>query len=315
MHIVVLVLCSLLYSTQSLQPCTSSDFSNLVYLKGSGSAVYGSFSLTTQNLASVVSIQEDTVIMIIQMQGGSINNVNSIYYGDNSGAGKGSLTNTAGQYEYNIVSTTNYNPSTEIIQIQVKLPLENDYSAIGNSVFQVVIIPLCESVSIDSPISVDPWGKTGGGVLSILSYSDIIISADISASKAGFRGGPDYAQPIQDDSMVPAPNYATMVTNENFRDGYKGEGYIGTPQFGTIASTYPGQIDCSAGAPGNAGGGGNYIDGGAGGGGNGGLGGDGGRAFTLGAELILGGVGGSTSRADPTFKKIFLGMSNCVYFN
>ena len=247
--------------------------------------------VSTITASQVVNLEENTVIMIIQIQGGTINNNNTQEYGDGSGSGSGSLLNAAGQYEFNIVSTATYTTLNDII-IAVKLPIQNSYSNLDNARFQVVVVPLCESISINQVVNAEPWNGMGGGIISILALNDIILTSNIVSSNAGFRGGPSYPSP-PNDSGASRHDYATMYNGGSRRDGYKGEGYIGHPTFDTV-TTYPDGLDCAAGAPGNAGGGGTHHDSGGGGGGNGGKGGRGGRTkFNSGNDI--GGRGGDRS--------------------
>ena len=119
----------------------------------------------------------------------------------------------------------------------------------------------------------------------------------------GFRGGPlvdriynggAYLQGYRDDSSI--------RVNVSF-NGPKGEGFIGMPRFLSAPSTYPNGLDCARGAPGNAGGGGNFVDCGAGGGANAGRGGDG--LFRENRQLP--GIGGAPVPTDAT-RLLFLGM-------
>ena len=290
----VLLLCSISYSQP---PCTFTGNFN-TYHEGLSTSSSGYFvRVIMDTLAPIVA---DTVIMIIQMQGGVINSDNSNIYGD--GTGRGSLSNTAGVYEFNIVADVI--TVSGFTELEVKLPFENRYSSSGNSVFQIVTVPLCSTATIAGNVDADAWNGKVGGIISLLSYGSIsVISSTISASSKGFRGAPDYTTPTVDPT-APTNFWATEII-DTLRTGFKGEGYIGFPTFDTVPTSYPFNRDCGKGAPGNAGGGGNAIDAGGGGGGNCGIGGDGGDSTMSGGRVVTAGLGGATN--PQTRQRLFFG--------
>ena len=152
------------------------------------------------------TIQTGSVIMIIQMQGGTINGNDASNYGD--GTGRGSRTNTAGYYEFNIVKNIQTDVST---LLELILPFENTYSSADNSAFQVVTVPLCYYTKINDNIDATPWNGKTGGIISLLSYNDITVDSKIiSASNNGFRGANDY-----DDPMNTSPHVTKFLGNSN----------------------------------------------------------------------------------------------------
>ena len=299
-------------ATQSFSDCNSSDFGASQHFQG----IQILFdTVVVKAPGTPPTLEENMVIMIIQIQGGTINNGNNINYGNGRGVGRGSMTNTAGQYEFNIINSNDYTVGDIDFKIQVKLPFQNTYihDDSGNSRFQVVVVPLCNSATINQRIDTDSWDGHSGGIFSLLAFKDILIMETISSSEAGFRGANTHPAPSGDYGPGQR-DYATKVPDPEDlrRDAYKAEGYIGSPTFDSVTTTYPGGLDCAAGAPGNAGGGGTIADSGGGGGGNGGLGGDGGTSIFEGN--LVAGVGGDTSfSSDPN--KIYFGKYNIVILN
>ena len=303
----------------SLESCNENSFSNLLYLQGEGMS-------SSEKIVSVFHpnnagrLEEDSVVMIIQMQGGTINNSNTTNYGAGNGTPRGATLNDAGYYEFNIVeSFTQRSPSAPIFDIKLKLDIENNYKASDNNAFQVIKVPICDSVIINQNITVAPWNGTLGGVISMLSLGPIDLNANISASKAGFRGAYDYIPGIDTGAYIIEDYTSKVNSHAQQRNGWKGEGFIGFPTFNSVPTNYPNGFDCAAGAPGNAGGGGNFVDAGGGGGGNGGVGGNGGSSTFRQTEpnKNFGGYGGDRVRdftADVEFQKLFLGLKNSYPF-
>ena len=265
------------------------------YYEGISATTVGGFTITIDMKSTTSSIPTNSVIMIIQMQGGTINPTDSSNYGGGVGfGGTGYLTNNAGFYEFNIVQSAIYQSAT-LFNLQLLLPLENAYSSSGNNAFQVLTVPLCNTATfLNNNIVSIPWDGKTGGIISLLAYQDITVdNSIISASSQGFRGAPDYDVPTSDPSY-PTNFFASPIMMTS-RTGFKGEGFIGYPTFGSVATNYPFSWDCGMGAPGNAGGGGNSIDSGGAGGSNGGNGGSGGDAGQIvpgtGIVNVPGGIG------------------------
>ena len=205
------------------------------------------------------------VVMIIQMQGGSINNENQVNYGAGNGNATGFVdAGEAGKYEFATVRTA-LQPGTEYTLVE---NLSSLFNRTGNNRFQVIRVPLCTNITINNPV-IPKWDGRTGGVLVVLA--DHIIMGEINLSGKGFRGAPD----IPEDSTG-----STTPLSESYRDniaftrlkldipfnGPKGEGFIGQPRYPDLnqSTTYPEEYDCGMGAPGNAGGGGIFTDAGGG---------------------------------------------------
>lgn len=297
------------------------------YFPATASASAGATSITVGAHATGdagVAIATGDLLLVVQMQGATINSVNSSSYGDGS-TGAGYTSATAGTYEYVVA---NGNLATTGGTVAIKGTNANGlihaYTASGNSRFQVIRVPQYNAPTIGAALTALAWNGTAGGVLAI-DAQNLMFSggSTVSVDGRGFRGGG--ARQLTGDAT--AANGDWMSSNAKSAHGEKGEGIAGTPTYvyssvsGTqtgsgTADGYPGG-DMARGAPGNAGGGGadsdislNQENAGGGGGGNGGAGGIGGKTWQgnqpyggLGGkftpsqtQLVMGGGGGAGSR-------------------
>ena len=259
-------------------------------------------------LASVASSSPPPIpgdlLMIIQMQGGTINYSDDINYGENKGTGNG-FTNVglAGQYEFAEVA------SAVSSNITLSRPLDFQYSSKDNNRFQVIRVALCKEAIVDNP-DVPAWNGSTGGVLVVLA--EHIRLGNVSLEGKGFRGGPEVntSGGIIVDLLFEPARFRDNSTYKRLKGGSpynapKGEGFIGSPRFLGGLPTYPKGFDCAKGAPGNAGGGSNWRDTGAGGGANAGKGGDG-ALFTERLDSGASGFGGAPAPSNVK-NRIFLG--------
>ena len=243
-------------------------------------------------------------VMIIQMQDGTYDSNDSSF-----GAGGGPFTSgsngyislgRAGEYEFSFVSSASGNGMQTTLELA--LPLSRNFSSVGSARFQVIAFLMCDNMTVIGYPSI-PWNGEVGGVLPIIGR-DIHFNVDISMDGTGFRGGSANATEVTSDGDL------SFATQYSPTDGhaFKGEGFLGSPQYPPQIGTYPNQKDCGRGAPGNAGGGGHSTIGGGGGGGNGGDGGEGGSGgyysfeyYYEGAALIFGGYRMPSNRSDLLF--------------
>ena len=317
------------------------------YYQGNGNPVVGATNLVlgaASGASGTVTVGD--LLMIIQMQGASINADDDERYGDGVGT-PGSQVDTstsqangytslgqAGLYEYVRVTVAAGN------NISFTPALTNAYeqntTVQPRRTYQVVRVPQYPSASINaaSPVRSLPWNGTTGGIVSVDVAGALTLSGSgshINTSNQGFRGG---AQGV--------PNSACCAGTYNFyRDaattngGGKGEGIAGTPRYLSLITSgsfdsgtrfsdafaaptfvdlgagnmgYP-NGDFARGAPANAGGGGTSHNSGGGGGGNGGLGGTGGQTFNGDGLRDVGGYGGSRlpQSGPPVATRIFMG--------
>ena len=218
------------------------------------------------------------VIMIIQMQAGTINPSNSATYGRGFGDGKGYISmNGNGYYEFNVITSVSGGPGN-IYNIDLQYAIAGNFDGTGAARFQVVLVPFCETATVfGSSASYIPWNGRYGGVAALLAHN-FELNGIIDLDGKGFRGGEPSQASTGSGSTSQDLNYADTTGGDTVptrKNAFKGEGSIGMPRIGSDASSYPNQEDSARGSPGSAGGGGNFGFGGGGGGSNGGNGGDG----------------------------------------
>lgn len=300
------------------------------YYPGSATVAEGATSIPVGTATGAgATIVSGTELLVIQMQNASINDSNSVAYG-NGFTGQGFTTvNTSGNYEFvtatgplsgGSIPIHGAGPGGGLIFAYTKAALSANA---GASTYQVVVVPQYSSATLSSGLTALPWNGTTGGILAMDVAGLLTLgNATVVMDGMGFRGaaglslaGENGALDTDYEFAAPA-TYTTPGVNNNATttgaDGSKGEGVAGTPlwvQNGTAVlntgSGYPSGTagkdgSMGRGAPANAGGGAtdgapsvagrNNDNAGGGGGGNGGAGGFGGN--TYGNNLSTGGEGG-----------------------
>ncbi len=205
-------------------------------------------------------------VLIIQMQGTTMNETNTAVFGTLDEADD---INGTGLYETNEIiaksSTT----------ITLRFALLNNYDPEGG--LQLVSIPVYENaaVGVNATVTAKAWDGETGGIIALEVTGELIVDGTIDASGSGFRGGK--ANNIQIDSCAsvaflgPISSYYSGL--DNWRGAEKGEG---------IARYVEGK-EAGRGAQINGGGGANTHQAGGGGGAHHTLGGSGGELESLGA--------------------------------
>jgi uncharacterized repeat protein (TIGR01451 family) len=282
------------------------------YYAGGANLTAGTTSLTLGALrtgGATTPPQTGDLLLIVQMQGATINAVNNNCYGDGLGPCSNQLTRTgdpargytgtptAGRHEYvRVVSAVG-----SAITFQgsgAGNGLINSYTQAapsatqGQQSYQIIRVPQYSALTLNSatPLTAPAWDGSSGGVVAIDVTGTLATNggaaAHINVSNLGFRGG--FGQ--RGNGPYDITDYMnTAQALGQDRDTTKGEGIAGTPKYvfnGTAGVTvlagtaqgYPGG-DYGRGAPANAGGGGVGHNTGGGGGGNGGAGGLGGAEF------------------------------------
>jgi hypothetical protein len=287
------------------------------YWSGSASAAVGATSITVAAHAAGdagTAIANGDLLLVIQMQGATLNTTNSSSYGDGSGSGSGATSTTAGTYEY-VVATGALATTGGTVNVKGTNAngLIHAYTTGGGANFQVIRVPQYVAPTIGAALAPLAWNGTAGGVLAIDADNLVFGNgATVSADGKGFRGGQGRA--LAGDAT--AANGDWVNVDSKNAHGIKGEGTAGTPKLvyaagtgSTVTDTYPALGDTGRGAPGNAGGGGadahavaNDENTGGGGGGNGGNGGNGGKSWN--SNIADGGAGGSFA---PSATQIVLG--------
>jgi len=229
-----------------------------------------------------------TDILILQMQGATINESNNSTFGNVEDLGG------AGLFERARIQAINGNVLT------LENALVNTYDL--NGAVQIVDIPTYENAEVTATLEPANWDGTTGGVLALEVTGTLTLSAPISADGKGFRGGvAEITESNNCNAFIGADDY--FYNQNNWRGAAKGEG---------IARATSGR-EAGRGAQANGGGGGNDHNSGGGGGahlaaaGNGGINdeprflgcdgnfpGIGGKAIpSAGNRIFLGGGGGA----------------------
>lgn len=282
------------------------------------------------------TIANGSLLLVIQMQDASINDANTVAYGNGS-TGTGFTTiNNAGNYEF--VTATGAIGSVTAGSVPIKGAgpgggLVFGYNSVaasatkGLSTYQVVLVPQYLSASVGALVAT-PWNGSTGGIVALDIAGQLNLNGgSVVVDGQGFRGGAGMqltggTGANTDYWHVSPTGYTGAAGGEAGVDAPKGEGVAGTPEwvefnqtFLQTTSNYPSGTagtdgSMARGAPGNAGGGGTDADPGAnddnaggGGGGNGGMGGFGGDSWN--SNLSTGGEGGSPFPA--TIDRIAMG--------
>jgi hypothetical protein len=232
-----------------------------------------SFSLSATNISGIVNqyytltnlsscdqrltflenhtLSVNDTILIIQMQGASINTANNATFGTIT------AINSAGAYELNVVDSIL--SSTEV---RIRFKMTNVYN-LSHKV-QVVSVPFFSSATVTSPITALPWNGSKGGIIAL--YTDtLILNSNIVADTAGFRG---FDPQLSNGTCLSSANY--LYTLAQNLSGKKGE---------SIHLPTSNAYECGKGKQANGGGGANEHNAGGGGGSNVGQGGTGGQRF------------------------------------
>jgi uncharacterized repeat protein (TIGR01451 family) len=284
----------------------------------------GATSIALSNpIGAATPIAPGDLVLVMQMQCENIDTTNSSNYGAGNGTGRGYTDPAtgcrAGQYEYVRAGATSSATNLDLSAT----PLVNTYTldattTANRKTFQVIRVPQYSSATLGGTVTAAYWtGITGGVVAMDVAGNLNMNGGGIDVTGRGFRGGGGIAW------NNTAPNNTEYVTTTNIVTNVysmKGEGIAGTPRavldpvLGTtvdLGATWGGYAVGSQGrgAPGNAGGGGDNVNGardngGGGGGGNGGDGGYGGYGWRGGLwlptttyaidGLDLRGIGGAT---------------------
>ena len=227
-------------------------------------------------------------VLVIQMQGASVDTSDTPSHGDITSY------NAAGTFEYGTIASVGAGSLT------LSTSLSNTFQTTGK--VQVVRVATYGSVTVDGTVSAPPWNGLIGGVIAIDASTTLTLSADVSASSLGFRGG---ALGVRQSTFNCADSDFVYTDFAFAGAGNKGEGIAVNDN---VNASYRGKRA-------NGGGGGNPVDAGGGGGGNYGAGGNGGHedsrctdtngglggaALSYGTtKLFMGGGGGSGSKEGP----------------
>lgn len=198
-------------------------------------------------------------ILIYQAQGAQITTLNNSTYGDIQSIGG------AGLFEFASIQSI----SGDVLTLDCALTRSFGDPVTG--AIQVVRVSYhTGNVSVDGPVSAQPWDGNKGGIVVIETEGVLTLNADIVVSGQGFRGGVRSLNQTTNTCFTGDPNLYTDTTwygPQTMYAGNKGEGVAAPPSNSHIA--HRGKIA-------SGGGGGNMHNCGGGGGGSIGAGGDGG---------------------------------------
>jgi uncharacterized repeat protein (TIGR01451 family) len=307
------------------------------YYPGAASVSAGAISIPLGTANGTGTIALGTELLVIQMQDASINDSNSVAYGNGSTGTGFTAINNAGNYEFVTATGPITGGSVPILGAGVGGGLVFGYNASaptaakGTSTYQVVIVPQYTSATLSSTLTAVAWNGSTGGILAVDVANTLTLNtATVSVSGLGFRGGAGMqltgggTGAVTDFLHISPAAYTGAVGGAAGLDASKGEGVAGTPEWVESGTTflqttttegYPSGTlgtdgSMARGAPGNAGGGGTDADqggntenAGGGGGANGGSGGFGGDSWNT--NLSSGGEGGSPFPA--TIDRIAMG--------
>ncbi len=206
---------------------------------------------TTVRIRGASQFRVGDEVLMIQMKGARINELNDSTYGQVSNM------NGAGCVEFLTIKRV------ELDRITFTHPWVHPYSADGS--IQLVSVPRYNDVVTDGDVTAPAWNGMVGGVVVLRAEGTLSLEADIDVTGKGFRGG--FAS-FPRDVCVPSIWGSYYLFGEG---GEKGDGIATTPTSQSLASKGPFA---------NGGGGGNGANAGGGGGSNAGSGGRGGDANT-----------------------------------
>jgi hypothetical protein len=238
----------------------------------------------TVTVASAAGFSVGDRVLLIQMQGATINTTNTSAYGNVTDYAN------AGNYELNYVCDVNGNTIT------LERVFAKTYSTSGQ--VQLIRVPVYINANVTGTLLPQTWNGSTGGVLAIEVIGQLTLSANVSAAGSGFQAAP--------------------LVNSTFTCSWWNQqtAYYYSPTSGSGAWKGEGLADYTSGSEGgkgkqaNGGGGGNDHNSGGGGGGNSGAGGQGGTRSgegSFGCHGLHPGIGGSALSYSNSTNKVFMG--------
>jgi hypothetical protein len=243
------------------------------YWAGSGSPGAGSTTITlgTRNAGGSSSLAyTGDMLLVVQMQGATINTTNGVAYGDGSTGSGWTGAPAAGRYEFVTVRNAPVGGADAGSAITIASAngggLINSYvsaaatGAMGQETWQIVRVPQYLNFTASGPLYTAKWNGASGGIISLDVARTLTLSSAINADGYGFRGGgqnawgnaattaapaswtankganTDYVYPINPATQTIAGfAYTGSTAFDGGPDGFKGEGIAGTPAY-TYAS-------------------------------------------------------------------------------
>ncbi len=258
------------------------------YYPGIASVAAGATTISVGAPTGGAPIQAGDLLLVIQMQGATIDASNTDAYGNGVGGdvpvpvaqpvvspngqspigASGFLTAIAGNYEFVVATGPVAGGVLPIRAAGAGSGLLNSYvnapasAAQGQQTYQVVRVPQYATATLGAPTAL-PWNGAIGGILAFDVVGNLNLAGTATVTGQGFRGGG--GRQAGGDPAAPALNNTDFVTlSARTPNGSKGEGIAGTPRLilnpatNTVIDTgvegYP-NGSFGRGAPGNAGGG------------------------------------------------------------
>lgn len=213
-----------------------------------------SSTLNTGTTVAIAALAPGDLIMIIQMQGASVNGTLLGIAGSPNDTSWGKVTayNNCGLYEFAQVKSVPNGTS-----IELDCGLTNNYTASGKT--QVVRVPRYSTLTVNNSIIAGAWNGSTGGVVAIEVQGNTSIASGgkIYADATGFRGGSTTGD---NNSYYGGGFYSAPDNGEGAEKGESVFGYQAA--YDAIGGRY------SNNACANGGGGGRCHNGGGGGGSN-----------------------------------------------
>ncbi len=278
------LLLTVLYLAFSLHHLTSQDIGGII----NNYAIVNDIT-STPNCQTILSVSSSggfsigDYIIIIQMQGAAISELNDNTFGTISGMGntgnfeKQQISNILGNDIYiNGFLSFNYDPSSPL---------------------QITNLAQYANANVTSTLTCNAWNGSTGGILALEATGTLSLNTNIDVSGLGFRGGSVHFYTGGNTCNFFTPRNEWFYTIPSGYGGGKGEG---------IAEIITGK-ECGRGPQANGGGGGNDHNSGGGGGSNQATGGQGGindEPGTFNCQGDFPGVGGLDINSTD---KLFLG--------
>lgn len=261
-QVVFLFFCTVIFIAKNTSAQT--DISGIINDYTKVTALYTCNNYLT--VASSAAFNPGDHVLLIQMQGATIDETQSATFGTITGMGN------AGNYEFNEILSITGN------DIYLKYSFLKTYTPTTGSV-QLIRIPQYTNANIAGTLTAAPWNGSTGGVLVMEVSGNLNFSADIDVSGLGFRGGDAAYNPTIKNSSdcSTSSNSIYYYAFPSEQAGKKGEG---------IAAFITGK-ESGRGKNANGGGGGNSHNTGGAGGANYGIGGRGGDKTNSGCGCFL----------------------------
>ncbi|MBI5545780.1 MAG: hypothetical protein HY901_17970, partial [Deltaproteobacteria bacterium] len=151
------------------------------YATLSANAAVGATSIQVSNIADLGTLAAGDLLLIIQMQGATINSADTTSYGAVTANG------SSGLYELIPVASVAGNIIT--LDTTCGGGLKNAYTVAGKT--QVLRVPQYDNLTINNlgTITAPAWNGSKGGVVALHVKNTVTLNGTIEASALGFRGG------------------------------------------------------------------------------------------------------------------------------